>query len=149
MNRKIKFRTWYKPDNKLIYGKSACAFPEFTNSWIDSNRDHYVLQQFIGVEDINGKDIYEGDLVAIILGNDAANILESRGVYEVFHDHFSYGFKLKAHKRNWFDTTIITEEEAKKMTIDDRCPLLPHVVRNIVAHMVVLGNVFENKDLLT
>jgi uncharacterized phage protein (TIGR01671 family) len=61
MSREIKFRLWV--DGKMHYGHKACAVPEFTSSWGWTKRDKFVLQQFTGLLDKNGREIYEGDVV--------------------------------------------------------------------------------------
>ena len=65
MQREIKFRTWYKPESKFYFGKDACAFPEFTYSWRDGNRNNYIIQQYTGLKDENGVEIYEGDILCM------------------------------------------------------------------------------------
>lgn len=64
MSREIKFRTWYMPFGpkgsmqEMIYRKasSILAFSEMSP-------DNYIVEQYTGLKDANGKEIYEGDIV--------------------------------------------------------------------------------------
>jgi len=62
MAREIKFRLWIKEDKRYDYSKMSYSIPEFTSGFA-YRRGTYVLEQFTGVLDKNGKEIYEGDIV--------------------------------------------------------------------------------------
>ena len=86
-------------------------------------------QQYLGRKDIDGQDIYDGDLVELhTAANDHAVAVKGYhyGLYQIYWDR---KYKLKEIKPNWFFEVI-----------DNDCANF-----NI---MKVVGNVFENKELL-
>ena len=86
-------------------------------------------QQYLGRKDVDGKDIYDGDLVELhTAANDHAVGVKGYhcGLYEIYWDR---KYKLKEIKPNWFFEVV-----------DNDCANF-----NI---MKVVGNVFEHAYLL-
>ncbi|NLS38678.1 DNA-packaging protein [Fructobacillus tropaeoli] len=62
MMREIKFRAWHKPFKKTKFGSEFVYGAKAFDFW-NMSPDDYTLEQFTGLHDKNGKEVYEGDIV--------------------------------------------------------------------------------------
>ena len=124
MSREYKFRIYSFISKYFIYFDVYEGVPQGIAGGVSEP------QQYTGLNDINGKEVYDGDLVELhTAANDHAIGVKGNhcGLYEIYWDRC---YKLKTIKPNWF---FIPNFES------------PAADYNI---MKVVGNVFEHKELL-
>jgi len=137
MNREIKFRVWDKENKKFDDHKDALLlmlgqrtfemgfntkqgiYPIPETGQKNLGRNRWVLQQYTGLKDRNGTEIYEGDILNLYI--EWTDDYKSIGVV-VFEEG---GFLIK--ESNWNDSWTR---------------------RYNWKYSEIIGNIFENKDLL-
>jgi uncharacterized phage protein (TIGR01671 family) len=144
--RELKFRIWDKEYKEMLFdpeymvssgGKLYCnysigkikAFPDNT----------YILQQFTGLKDKNGKEIYEGD----ILEGDIPDVeFVKREMKEYNYTFWERGIVTYYPELARFGLSFYSEEGGEGYTGRDQ-----HIDL-YAAKQIIIGNIYQNPDLL-
>ena len=126
MSREIKFRVWHKPTKQFVkqdifyldepssIGQlsvgldgtlSRLSGMDYEVSAHVSDPEDYAIQQYTGLKDKNGKDIYEGDLLLSAFCRDEENPVEvswgdKNNGWNVNHKNGQEGPLLKIHQQS-------------------------------------------------
>lgn len=130
--RIIKFRIWNDYDNKMINWDEMCKQNLANIFRIPSYRQY--LMQYTGLQDKNGKEIYEGDIVKTHF---------KKGSWK-YNDKNYYGYK-NGKVEYCVDCFILYIENYKEKIY----PLSSFGNNNKnIDELEVIGNIYENPELL-
>ena len=121
--RELKFRTWNWLEG--LFDKDPAVFIAIGGELTPSN--NRIIEQYTGLKDKNGKEIYEGDIVREVID---ANLEEIDGEYEYI-----------VQWSNEFKQLVLQTTPKNKMFFHDE-------LYQLNMSCEVIGNIHENPELL-
>lgn len=145
----IKFRAWYMPFGKygamqeMVYSRASHIL-----ALAETEPEKYIPEQFTGLTDVNGKEIYEGDVLEYYY--------ETHG--QTFYDPDTLGAvvgepgietNVIGKVAIWPSTgVVLTRIKAECPEDFDSSNLDVPKMLHVNKHFTIIGNVHENPELL-
>jgi uncharacterized phage protein (TIGR01671 family) len=144
MNREIKFRMWGGHAEIMLYDSrevfiTLSGRPHF---WTGDNvliqgkhwNENTPLMQYTGIKDIKGKEIYEGDIISV---DEPDTRCPTNGKRHIIQS-FSRAVVMWSNTRLCYDYSPVIDGQYN----------VPHQMLCYGANIKILGNIFENPDLI-
>ena len=99
MENRFKLKAWDKINQEMfeeIYLDEKCINCKVGNGWINRNYEDCIVMQSTGLNDKNGKEIFEGDVVKIDFGTeDGAFGLPNKLITDIFFYKGAFRYRWK------------------------------------------------------
>ena len=129
--REIKFRVWDKETKNICEVRNIDFISEMVQIKYQANYgvrelENVILMQFTGLQDENGVDIYEGDIINLSYEYFDGHFRDNEIVGKVYFEDSSFRMSYKKY------------DEIREWRIDE-----PEILS-----IEVIGNIYENPELL-
>lgn len=141
--RDIKFRVWRVERQEFASNNIYASWLQYDNGiMIPSFQEEIILMQFTGMKDIDGREIYEGDIY-----RDEFSIDDEKGIDE--RVYFICVFVKCMAAFCWLSTAeyLLGMHDYDKWIENEELPYTLDVEE--VCKLKVIGNAYENPELLT
>ena len=159
--REIKFRAWLKEDKKKV-NVETMDFTDKSIQYLEKSEiinayllrrvsfDDIELMQHTGLNDKNGKEIYEGDILLSVNENGVFLQEIGFGGDEREYTEFLNGFKIVNGYALEYDAAFSELKEfTKNIVLKNNIPYENDVIDDFLYDgWWVIGNIYENKNLL-
>lgn len=151
MNNRFKFRVWSKETNEFLDNEyfritGNGNVENFTNE--NENDQNCIIQQFTGLLDKNGKEIFEGDIVSFFFftrdqsGKIHNKPVETKALIKYKEDSAEFILEIFGIKSNgWSFGMLMTFVDigSEEWNENERINKLK---------LTIIGNIFENPELI-
>lgn len=138
--RELKFRAFHKPSKEMVdvyalFG--SLIFVDIKNDTIPLARQDCELMQYTGLKDVEGKEIYEGDIIVIPdQFYNEGELDHYVGIVEFISSSWKYTLKC-----------VDSERVSILEGLNDMLNAIGYI-DNAKTHFKVIGNIYENKELV-
>lgn len=146
MNNRFMFRAWLVNEKRYLDWEYLRLCADLGDILNRGSTQCQVIEQCTGLKDINGKLIYEGDIVCIVEYSDyyLKNAIEKRQVVEIINSLKVPSYNEPAFINKNHSQLIIWDNKRATFMMKDRINITgrPESLRN--KRYVVIGNIHEN-----
>ena len=139
--KELKFRAWHKGNKRMVCPMTLSFLCHENPLWVlGGHVEDYEWMQYTGLKDKNGKEIYEGDIVAHLGKDIAGHTIESR--YPVCFGKYDNGegYEDAVYSNGWYLGQEQFFRAGKRETggWETRCAPLTEA-----KHLEIIGNIYE------
>ncbi len=139
--REIKFRFWDNENKKIIKGVPALTIDSSDGAIYNVNNGDYldwIVMQFTGLKDKNGKEIYESDLIK--------NQSKTKTIITTGKKVFSPSWEIRkiVFSEGKFGGVILAENNSYWGDI----PSKPNDLFSVQEYWEIIGNIYETPELV-